>query len=168
VRLLALNLAVAFVAIGAGDALLERAARLLAPRMSSTWHDDECSSSLRLGSGKLGCGYAVVDWLNRHPARGDVLDTWSKWLDPTVAYYLRRRHLVSIPSPPDRAQYRQALALAGVRFYYIRAGTRARWEGTTDPIMRRWVRTRLSLDRAAASWSKVIYRRGDCELRKII
>lgn len=115
----------------------------------------------------FGCQYQAVAWLNDHGGGGNVMDNWTQWHDPSVGYFADGYRFVSIPSAGSPAADRNLLRERDVRFYYIRASTRRRWEGTRDASERTWMHERKDIDREAGRSGPVVFRSADCEVRRV-
>ncbi|MDQ3876468.1 MAG: hypothetical protein M3322_13150 [Actinomycetota bacterium] len=117
---------------------------------------------------QFGCQYEAVAFMNRHRFRGDVVDNWTVWHDPPVGYYAEDNRFVPLAlDASSPAGVWRDVRRHGLRFVYVRSGTKKRFFASRDPQLVLYRRGRAAAERMLLERSKRIWRRDDCALFRI-
>jgi hypothetical protein len=116
----------------------------------------------------FGCQYQAVAFMNRRRLRGDVVDNWTVWHDPPVGYYAEDNRFVPLPSDTSSPTgVWRDVRRRGLRFVYVRTGTKERFFASRDAQLVLYRRPRAAAERMLLTRSQPIWRREDCTLFRI-
>lgn len=118
---------------------------------------------------RFGCQYAIIETLYLKGWTGNVIDNWSIWHAPSVAFYTKNNRFSQFKfDPSDQTlDVPQMLRDQGLRFIYFDEEVKARHLGNPDPEVIDYRTGRDVAEDYLLKYSNLVYENGICKLYEI-
>lgn len=117
---------------------------------------------------EFGCQYQIVEYLERNKLSGKVVDNWSVWHDPSVAYFAEyNQFVIYAPGKLPIQEMVQDLKTRGIRYLYLNVTTKGRYLAETDPLVKKTIPDKFNFEEAILPTAKLIDEPGNCRLYQL-
>lgn len=116
-------------------------------------------------SREFGCQYNVVKYLEDNNLKGDVIDNWSVWHDPSVAYFATENNFVRFSSDDySEEELLSELKSRNLRYLYLNVDTKDRYLDNVDVVVEKTKPGKIIVDEFVLGRSELMFEDGKCRL----